>query len=112
MAIYSTDTYEILSIMNTFKTNIDNVTTFQASVLHVQLLPKTNYSYVVPVSIERSHGFIQDDYDVYDRFTANVIPIFETIYYPVITNTQPQNTKSSANSAISPISMFFNSATF
>lgn len=109
MAIYSTDTYEILSIMNQFKTNIDNVTTFQSSVLHVQLLPKTNYSYIVPASIERSHGLVQDDYDVYDRFIANVIPIFETIYYPVITNIIPKNIKSSSNSAISPISMYFNS---
>ena len=109
MSIYSTDTYQIVSIMNNFITDTDNVTTFDFAILYVQPLPETKYAYIVPSGIPTNYGLVQDDYDVYDRFIANVIPIFETIYYPVITNIIPKNIKSSSNSAISPISMYFNS---
>ena len=110
MSIYSTDTYQIVSIMNNFITDTDNVTTFDFAILYVQPLPETKYAYIVPSGIPTDHGLVQDDYDVYDRFIANVIPVFETICYPSLTNTYPKGTKSSANSAISPISMLSSSS--
>lgn len=112
MAIYSTDTYEIVSIMNIFKTNTDSVTTFKTAIMYVQPLPIELNTYIIPADIPISHGLIQDDYDVYDRFVANVIPIFETECLPYFNNTNTnEGIRSSANSAISPISMVTNSAT-
>ena len=109
MAIYSTDTYEIISIMNIFITKTNNVTTFKTATLYVQALPVQLYPYILPACIDSEYGLVQEDYDVYDRFVANVIPIFETACYPIITNKVPEGTKSSANSAISPISMLVTS---
>ena len=111
MAIYSTDTYEIVSIMNNFETDINSVTTFKYSTLYVKLLPEIHYLYIVPIVINPSYQLTQDDYDVYDKFVANVIPIFESVCYPTITNTRYEIAKSTANSAISPISMISSSAT-
>ena len=109
MAIYSTDTYEIVSIMNDFKVTIDKVTTFRNAKMYVQVLPETTYHYILPADIHPKYGLVQDDYDVYDRFVANVIPIFETICFPILINNSPEGTVISANSAISPISMLASS---
>jgi hypothetical protein len=112
MAIYSTDTYEILSIMNNFLTNADNVTTFHSAMLYVQALPEVTYPYTQAVRIHRKYGLVQEDFDVYDRFVANAIPIFETAYLSFITSvTTEGHIESSANSAISPISMMSSSTT-
>jgi hypothetical protein len=110
MAIYTTDTYEILSIMNIFKTKTDNVTTFKTAIIYVQPLPIEVNTYIIPADIPKNYGLIQDDYDVYDRFVANVIPLFETECLPYFKNTN-DGIWSSANSAISPVSMVTNSAT-
>ena len=109
MAIYSTDTYEIVSIMNRFKTTQDNVTTYNSSIIFVQGLPKENYAYVVPFSIDRQQGLVQEDYEVYDRLIANVIPIVESDYIAEALNIST-NTYSFSNSAISPTSMYSSAA--
>ena len=111
MSIYSTDTYQIVSIMNNFITSTDNVTTFDNAIIFTQVLPKALYPYIVPTGIHIKYGLVEDDYNVYDRFIANVIPIFETVCYPSIANVQPEGTRSLANSAISPISMLSSGAT-
>jgi hypothetical protein len=110
MAIYSTDTYEIVSIMNRFKTTQDNVTTYNSSIIFVQGLPKENYAYVVPFSIDRQQGLVQEDYEVYDRLIANVIPIIDSGGYIADTLNISTNTFSFSNSAISPISMYSSAA--
>ena len=109
MSIYSTDTYEIVSIMNQFETTQDSVTTYHNSILYIQGLPTTSYAYVVPLSVSRQQGLVQEDYEVYDRFIANVIPIVESDYIAETLNIST-NTYSFSNSAISPTSMYSSAA--
>ena len=109
MSIYSTDTYEIVSIMNCFQTTQDSVTTYYNSILYIQGLPTTSYAYVVPLSVSRQQGLVQEDYEVYDRLIANVIPIVESDYIAEALNIST-NTYSFSNSAISPTSMYSSAA--
>jgi hypothetical protein len=52
MAIYTTDTYEILSIMKSFETDTQSgVVTFDQGLLYIQGLPASNYAYIVPIGI-------------------------------------------------------------
>jgi hypothetical protein len=53
---------------------------------------------------------VEEDYDNYDRFVANVIPILESSYINAALNTNSTISYTFANSAISPISMYQNSA--
>ena len=110
MSIYSTDTYEIVSIMNQFETTQDSVTTYHNSILYIQGLPTTSYAYVVPLSVSRQQGLVQEDYEVYDRLIANVIPIIDSGGYIADTLNISTNTFSFSNSAISPISMYSSAA--
>ena len=111
MAIYTTDTYEILSIMKSFETDTQSgVVTFDQGLIYIQGLPASNYAYIVPIGISSIHGLVEEDYDNYDRFVANVIPIVESSYINAALNTNSTIRYTFANSAISPISMYQNSA--
>jgi hypothetical protein len=111
MAIYTTDTYEILSIMKSFETDTQSgVVTFDQGGLHIQGLPTSNYAHIVPIGIRKTHGLVEEDYDNYDRFVANVIPILESSYIAAALNINSNISYTFANSAISPISMYSDSA--
>ena len=108
MTIYTTDTYQIESIMNNFKIK-DGITEWKNSALYVQGLPVTTYPFIVSVFLTVNDGVSQEDFDDIDRFTANVIPVFEYEHLKPVLNMMPDTTRVSANSAISPVSMIHNS---
>jgi hypothetical protein len=90
--------------MNNFKIK-DGITEWRNSALYVQKLPVTTYPFIVSVFLTVNDGVSQEDFDDIDRFTANVIPVFEYEYLKPALNIIPNTTIVSANSAISPISM-------
>jgi hypothetical protein len=104
MAIYETENYEVVSIMKKFK-NQDSVSTMIQGVLFIQGLPAEDHPYIVPSSIDLEEtGLVEADFDNLDRFTANVIPVFNATQYQPSLNLNPAYTISLSNSAISPLS--------
>jgi hypothetical protein len=106
MTIYTTDAYEIKSIMQVFVTE-DGVETWDNARLFIQGLPASDFPNIQcqPIDAEK-FNLIQEDFDVLARFTANVVPIFETTYLPNTFPSVDTVTWSTANSAISPVSMY------
>ena len=109
MTIYSTDTYEIKSIMHRFKTE-EGVSTWDRAYVYLQGLPIEDYPFIVPIILDQD-GPAQEDFDDIDSFTSKVIPILEESYLATALNKKLNITYSTANSAISPISMFQNAVT-
>jgi hypothetical protein len=65
MAIYTTDTYEILSIMKSFETDTQSgVVTFDQGGLHIQGLPTSNYAHIVPIGIRKTHGLVEENSNI------------------------------------------------
>ena len=107
MSIYSTDRYEIISIMKHYKKQNNN-SIFLTGVLFIQGLPRQDYPFVVPNGMDKEdlHAHIpEEDFDNLNRFIANVIPVYETHYYEKSLNVGADYELYHANSAISPISM-------
>jgi hypothetical protein len=112
MTIYTAETYEIKSIMNIYETNTEtetNVTIWATSCVYLQGLPAVDYPFIVKVAFDAGDdGLLEEDFNSLDRLTANVIPIFESTYLQRVLNKKLDTVRTSANSAISPISMYQN----
>ena len=110
MTIYTAETYEIKSIMNIYETNTEtetNVTIWATSCVYLQGLPAVDYPFIVKVAFDAGDdGLLEEDFNSLDRLTANVIPILESTYLQIALNKKSDMIRKSANSAISPISMY------
>jgi hypothetical protein len=74
MPIYSTDTYEVLSVTMTV-TKSDQVPI--AASVFFQRLPTTQYPDITWYSVSNA-DFVASDFDTLDNFVANTIPKLET----------------------------------
>ena len=104
MAIYSTETYQVESIMHNFNTK-DDVIEWKQSVLYIQILPTTDNPLVKSIFLSTDDGLSQEDFDDIDRFTANVIPVVDSSWKVAGNLTPNGSVRTSSNSAISPMSM-------
>lgn len=112
MAIYANDDYEVISIMHRYSTSTEtNEVSWEGGLLHVQGLPAEQYPYYTSFTLfEGDEPVVEADFDNLDRFVANVVPIVNSEFIERVLNKSPSKVVSTANSAISPISMYTNAS--
>ena len=107
MAIYANDDYEVISIMHRYSTSTEtNAVTWEGGLLHIQGLPAEQYPYITSFTLFNDEPVVEADFDNLDRFVANVVPIVNSEFIERVLNKSPSKVVSTANSAISPISMY------